>query len=79
MENSVIIIGGRSTRSTREGVNGNVIEYDEDGLLDEYPNLQTGRFASACGYYYINDSLVNFLSMCINIKCWLGFHCIWRY
>ena len=80
MENSVIIIGGlsRHENGTWE-VYRNVIEYGEDGLLDEYPNLKTGRVDSACGYYYINDQLVNFLSMCKNIKCVLGFHCIWRF
>ena len=80
MENSVIIIGGlsRHENGTRN-VYRNVTEYDEDRMLVEYPNLNIGRYDSACGYYYINDQLVNFLSMCINLKCVLGFHCIWRF
>ena len=81
MENSVIIIGGlsRHENGTLLKVYRNVTEYNEDGMLVEYPNLNIGRYDSACGYYYINDQLVNFLSMCINLKCVLGFHCIWRF
>ena len=46
--NKVIVIGGQDSLNS-------VRVYNESGLVENLPDINTGRYASACSYYLDNE------------------------